>query len=158
MFNIAADHITATENKERSERQAQQEHTDRVCLIGSLQRTIADAERRMVAPIFANEDTATTHEIMKGHIEKLANEYEHRLWQERQGGRKHPLDLCSEGAVAYFCHDLILTKLPVLADRITSRSGRGNGVFEAKRAETIAECEATIADAKAKLAELSILG
>lgn len=42
------------------------------------------------------------------------------------------------------------------ADQINSRDGRGNGISEAKRAAVIAECDATIAEAKAKLAELPV--
>lgn len=52
MLNIAADHIDAVEAKEAAERLAKREQTDRATLIGVLQRTIVDAERRKVAPIF----------------------------------------------------------------------------------------------------------
>ena len=48
MLNIAADHIAAVEAKDAAERLAKQQQTDRVTLIGLLQRTIADAERRKI--------------------------------------------------------------------------------------------------------------
>ena len=51
MLNIAADHINAVEAKEASFRTTELAHTERVRMIGVLQRTIADAERRKVAPI-----------------------------------------------------------------------------------------------------------
>lgn len=158
MLNIAADHINAVEAREASFRAAEQDHTERVRMIGVLQRTIADAERRKLAPIFANEDAETTFRSMKTKVENLAAEYENRLWHERQGGRKYPLDLASEAAIAFFNLDSIMAKLPGLADRINSRNGRGGGIYEEKRVETIAECEATIANAKAKLAELTVQG
>lgn len=44
--------------------------------------------------------------------------------------------------------------MPALADKISSRDGRGNGISEAKRAVVIAECYATVAEAKAKLKAL----
>lgn len=151
MLNIAADHINAVEAKESAERKANQEHAERVMQIQHLQQIIADAERRKVDPVFANEDAETTFKSMKVRIENLAAEYENRLWHDRQGGRKYPMDLASESAIAFFNFDTIIAKLPGLADRMNSRSGRGSGIFEEKRAETIAECEATIAEAKAKL-------
>jgi len=65
-----------------------------------------------------------------------------------QGGRPYPLNIGSEGAIAFFCGEMILEKLPGLADCISSRSGRGNGINEAKRDAVIVECERTIAEAR----------
>lgn len=151
MLNIAADHINAVEAKEASFRATELAHTERVRMIGVLQRTIADAERRKVAPIFSGEDAATTFQGMIGNVERLAAEYQNGLWQSRQCGRGTKLDLLSDQAIAYFFGDIISAKLPALADQVNSRDGRGGGINEAKRAAVIAECEATIADAKAKL-------
>lgn len=53
--------------------------------------------------------------------------------------------------------DGAVPKLPALADLINSRDGRGNGISEAKRAAVVAECDKVIAEAKAKLAELTAL-
>jgi len=158
MLNIAADHINAVEARETAERQAAQEHTERVRTIGVLQRTIADAERRKVEPIFANEEAATTFQVIKGNVESLAAEYQHTLWQSRHSGRGMRLDLSSDQGIAYFFGDIISTKLPALADQINSRDGRGNGISEEKRAAVIAECDRIISDAKAKLAELTTQG
>lgn len=151
MFNIAADHINKVEAKQTAETIANRSRSDREALIAGLRQTIADAERRKVAPIFANEDVETTFNSMKARVENLAAEYENRLWHDLQGGRKYPLDLASEAAVAFFNLDSIIAKLPGLADRINSRSGRGSGIYEEKRAAVVAECEATIAEARAKL-------
>lgn len=156
MLNIAADHINEVEAKETTFRAAEQEKTERVRLIGVLQRTIADAERRKVEPIFSSEDAAGTFQGMKDNIERLAHEYQNGLWQSRQCGRGAKLDLTTDGAIAFFLGDIIIAKLPALADQINSRDGRGNGINEAKRAAVIAECEATIADAKAKLEAMGV--
>lgn len=158
MLNIAADHIEAVEAKDSAERRARREHTDRVTLIGVLQRTIADAERRKVAPIFSSESSETTFQGMHGNVEKLAAEYQNRLWQARQSGRGCQLELSSDQAIAYFFGDIISAKLPDLADQINSRDGRGNGLNEAKRVAVVAECDQIISDAKAKLAELTAQG
>lgn len=154
MLNIAADHINAAEAKEASFRAAEHEHTEKVRMIGVLQRTIADAERRKVEPIFASEEAVTTFQGMKGNVERMADEYKNNLWQSRHSGRGMKIDLSNELAIAYFFGDSIIAKLPALADRVSSRDGRGNGINEAKRAAVIAECEATIAEAKAKLEAL----
>lgn len=45
---------------------------------------------------------------------------------------------------------------PKMPDHITSRSCRGSGVFEEKRTAVVAECDRIIAEAKAKLAELTL--
>lgn len=158
MLNIAADHINSVEAKDAAERLARREQTDRVTLIGVLQRTIADAERRKVAPIFSSESAETTFQGMHGNVEQLAAEYQNRLWQARQSGRGCQLELSSDQAIAYFFGDIIIAKLPALADQINSRDGRGSGINEAKRAAVVAECDATIADAKARLAELTVQG
>lgn len=151
MLNIAADHINAVEAKDAAERIARREQTDLVTLIGVLQRTIADAERRKVAPIFSSEEAANTFNAMNGNVESLAAEYQNSLWQKIHNGRGWKLDLVSDQAIAYFFGDIIRAKLPALADQINSRDGRGYGISEVKRAAVIAECEATIADARAKL-------
>lgn len=158
MLHISADHIEEVEAKDAAEKLARSAQTDRVTLIGVLQRTIADAERRKVAPIFSSEDAATTFQGMKDNVERLAAEYQNGLWQSRQCGRGTKLDLSSDQAIAYFFGDAIRAKLPALADQVNSRDGRGNGINEAKRAEVIAECERTIAEARAKLAELTAQG
>lgn len=158
MLNIAADHIKAVEAKEASQRAAEQERTEKVRMIGVLQRTIADAERRKVAPIFSGEDAANTFQGMNDNVERLADEYQNDLWHARHGGRVVRLDLSSDKAIAYFFGDIIRAKLPALADQINSRDGRGNGISEAKRAAVIAECDRIISDAKAKLAELTAQG
>ena len=154
MLNIAADHINAVEAREASFRATEQEHTEKVRMIGVLQRTIADAERRKVAPIFASDDAATTFQGMKDNVERMADEYQKALWQSRQSGRGMKLDLSNELAIAHFFGESIIAKLPALADQITSRDGRGAGINEAKRAAVFAECDATIADAKERLAAL----
>ncbi len=151
MLNIAADHINAVEAKDAAERLARREQTDRVTLIGVLQRTIADAERRKVAPIFSSEEAADTFKVMTGNVERLAAEYQHNLWQSIHSARGCKLDLSSDHAIAYFFGDIISAKLPALADKINSRDGRGTGISEAKRAAVVAECDKTIAEAKAKL-------
>ena len=156
MLNIAAEHIAAVEAKDAAERLAKQQQTDRVTLIGLLQRTIADAERRRVAPIFASEEAASTFQGMMSNVERLAAEYQHGLWQARQSGRGGNSDLSSDHAIAYFFGDIIKSRLPVLADQINSRDGRGNGISEAKRAAVVAECDATIAEAKARLSALGM--
>lgn len=157
MLNIAADHINAVEAKDAAEKLARREQTDRVTLIGVLQRTIADAERRKVEPIFSSESAATTFQGMKDNVERLATEYQNNLWQSIHNARGCKLDLSSEQAIAYFFGDIISAKLPALADLINSRDGRGNGISEAKRAAVVAECDKVIAEAKAKLAELTAL-
>lgn len=154
MLNIAADHINEVEARDAAFRAAERERTEKVRMIGVLQRTIADAERRKVEPIFSSEDAATTFQGMKDNVERLAAEYQSGLWRSRQSGRGMKLDLSNENAIAFFFGDLIISKLPALADQINSRDGRGNGINEAKRAAVIAECDATIADAKERLAAL----
>ena len=158
MLNPAADHINAVEAREASFRAAEQERTEKVRVTGALQRTIADAERRKVAPIFANEDAATIFQVMNGEVERLAAEYQHSLWSSRQCGRGVRIDLSSDKAIAYFFGDIISAKLPALADQINSRDGLGGGINEARRAEVIAECDRIISDAKAKLDELNVQG
>jgi hypothetical protein len=158
VLNIASDHINAVEAKEASFRAAEQEHTEKVRMIGVLQRTIADAERRKVEPIFSSESAAHTFKGMKDNVERLAAEYQNGLWQSVHSARGCKLDLSSDHAIAYFFGDIISAKLPALADQITSRDGRGNGISEAKRAAVVAECDKTIAEGKAKLAELSVQG
>ena len=155
MLNIAADHIAASEARDAAERLAMREQTDRENLITHLHQTIADAERRKVAPIFANEDAATTFQGMMSNVERLAAEYQHGLWQARQSGRGGNSDLSSDHAIAYFFGDIIKSKLPALADQINSRDGRGNGIDETKRAAVVAECDKAIAEARAKLVELT---
>jgi len=155
MLPEAQEHVAALETKETAERQATQQHTERVRMIGVLQQAIADAERRKVAPIFSNETAELAHTSMQNHVDRLAADYENRLWHELQAGRRYPLDLCSEGAIAYFCRDTILGKLPALAAKISTRDFRGEVAGEAKRMAVIAECDRIIADAKAKLAELN---
>lgn len=155
MLPEAQEHVATMEAKETAERQATQQHTERVRMIGVLQQTIADAERRKAAPIFSNETAELSHASMQSHVDRLASDYENRLWHELQAGRRYPLDLCSEGAIAYFCRDLILGKLPALAAKISSRDFRGEVASEEKRAAVVAECERIISDAKAKLAELT---
>lgn len=91
---------------------------------------------------------------MNESVERLATEYQHGLWQAAHSGRGQKLDLSSDQAIAYFFGDIIRSKLPTLADRINSRDGRGGGINESKRASVIAECDVTIADAKAKLKDL----
>jgi hypothetical protein len=158
MLNIAADHINAVEVKEAAEKLARSAQTDRVTLIGVLQRTIADAERRKVAPIFSSEEAATTFQGLKGNVERLAGEYQNGMWQSRQCGRGTRLDLSSDQAIAFFFGDIITAKLPALADQVNSRDGRGNGINEEKRVAVIAECERTITEARVKLAELTTKG
>lgn len=156
MLNIAADHINAMEAKERAERLAQQQQTERVSQIGALQRVIAEAEHRKVAPIFTSEDAALSYRNLKSRVEVLANQYERELWGARQSAQPYPLNLGDEKAIAYFFGDIIAEKLPTLAARICSRDCRGQVGDEAKRAEVVAECDATIADAKARLAALGV--
>ena len=62
--------------------------------------------------------------------------------------------MADEPAICYFFGDTILAKLPRLADRITSRDGRGNGIDEGRRARVVAECDEVIARNEALLAEL----
>jgi hypothetical protein len=93
---------------------------------------------------------------MIGNVERLAAEYQHGLWQARQSGRGGNSDLSSDHAIAYFFGDIIKSTLPALADQINSRDGRGNGISEAKRAAVVAECDATIAEAKARLSALGM--
>lgn len=155
MLPEAQEHVAALEAKETAERQAALQHTERVRMIGMLQQTIADAERRKAAPIFSNETAEISHASMQAHVDRLASDYETRLWHELQAGRRYPLDLCSEGAIAYFSRDLILGKLPALAAKISSRDFRGEVASEEARAAVVAECDATIADASAKLDELN---
>lgn len=128
MLNIAADHINAAEAKEASFRAAEQEHTEKVRMIGVLQRTIADAERRKVEPIFASEEAATTFQWMSDHVAQMAAEYQNGLCHARQSGRGCKLDLSNENAIAFFFGDLIMSKLPALASQINSRDGRGHVV------------------------------
>lgn len=151
MLNIAADHIKAVEAKDAAERLVNRSRSDREALIAALRQTIADAERRKLAPIFSSEEAAGTFGVMNENVERMAAEYKHSLWQARHNARGCKLDLASEQAIAYFFGDMIRAKLPALADQINSRDGRGGGISEAKRAAVIAECEATIADAKARL-------
>lgn len=155
MLPEAQEHVAALEAKETAERQAALQHTERVRMIGVLQQTIADAERRKAAPIFSNETAEISHSSMQSRVDQLADDYENRLWHELQAGRRYPLDLCSEGAIAYFSRDLILGKLPALAAKISSRDFRGEVASEETRAAVVAECDATIADASAKLDELN---
>ncbi len=154
MLNIAADHINAVEARDAAFHAAERERTEKVRMIGVLQRTIADAERRKVEPIFSSEEAAGTFQGMKDNVERLAAEYQSGLWQSRQSGRGSKLDLSSDQAIAYFLGDIIIAKLPTLAARICSRDGRGHVADEATRAEVIAECDATIADARERLAAL----
>ena len=133
MLNISADFINERENREAAERKAVMEKTERLRMIGVLQQIIAEAERRMRAPVFVNDTAEGTYQIMKSSIERLANEYETRLWHELQGGRKYPLEPDSAGAICYFFGELMLAKLPGLADRITSRDGRGQGFAEERK-------------------------
>lgn len=153
---INAEHINAMEAKERAERQAQQQLTERATQIGALQRVIAEAERRKTAPIFNSEDAATSYRNMRARVEALAQEYERNLWGARQSAQPYPMNLGDEKAIAYFFGDIIAEKLPALAARICSRDCRGQVGDEAKRAEVVAECDATIADAKARLAALGV--
>lgn len=158
MLNIAARHIQEVEAKDAAERLVNRTRSDREALIAGLRQIIADAERRKVAPIFSSEDASTTFQGMKSNVEHLATEYQNGLWQSRQCGRGTKLDLSSDQAIAYFLGDIIIAKLPALADQVNSRDGRGNGLNEAKRAAVIAECERTIAEAKAKLEALGCNG
>lgn len=158
MLPEAQEHVAALEAKETAERQAALQHTERVRMIGMLQQTIADAERRKAAPIFSNETAEMSHASMQNRVDRLANDYENRLWHELQTGRRYPLDLCSEGAIAYFCRDLILGKLPALAAKISSRDFKGEVASEERRAAVVAECDRIIVDARAKLAELTAQG
>lgn len=156
MLNIAAEHINAMEAKERAERLAQQQRTERLSQIGALQRVIAEAERRKIAPIFNSDDAATSYRNMKSRVDALAQEYERNMWGARQSAQPYPLNLSDDRAIAYFFGEIIIEKLPALAARICSRDCRGQVGDEAKRAEVVAECEATIADAKARLAALGV--
>lgn len=156
MLNIAADHITGREEKEAAERRQKQAENERQQQIAVCRQIIADAERKMLAPVFVNDEAHTTYEAKKAQIERLAAEYECRLWNERNAGRGYPLDLASEGAIAYFFGEQILERMPHLADRISSRDGRGNGFDEGKRSGVIDDCQARIVSAKAKLESLTI--
>lgn len=155
MLNIAADHIAEREEKEAAERRQKQAENDRRQQIAVCQQIIAEAERKMLAPVFVNDAARTTYDAKKVQIERLAAEYEQRLWQERNAGRGYPLDLASEGAIAYFFGEQILEKMPLLADRISSRDGRGRGFAEEKREEIVFDCQMRIAAAKAKLESLT---
>lgn len=152
MLPSAQQHIADIEAKASADRKAKQDQAEGEIQIKHMHRIIAEAERRKVAPVFASDDALTTFDMMKGRVEKLAEDYERGLLHALQGGRPYPLDLASEGAIAFFGFDVILGKLPGLADRISSRSGLGSGINETKRAAVVAECDAMIADAKAKLA------
>ncbi|MBU1363795.1 MAG: hypothetical protein KKE51_08235 [Gammaproteobacteria bacterium] len=156
MLPEAQEHVAALEAKETAERQATLQQTERVRMIGVLQQTIADAERRKVAPIFSNETAELSNSSMQSRVDRLANDYENRLWHELQAGRRYPLDLCSEGAIAYFCRDLILSKLPALAAKISSRDFKGEVASEEKRAAVVADCDRIISEAKVRLAELAV--
>ncbi len=151
MLPSAQQHIADIEAKASTDRKAKQDQAEREIQIKFMHQIIAEAEHRKTAPVFVSDEALTTFNLMKSRVESLAENYERGLLHALQGGRPYPLELASEGAVAFFGLDLILEKLPGLADRISSRSGRGSGINEEKRAAVIAECEATIADAKARL-------
>lgn len=155
MLNIAAEHIEQAEAKERQEKARKAAEAERLRQIGHLQQVIAEAERKMIAPIFAHESTNNVYVGMQRQLEQQANDYESRLWHNFHAGRGFKLDLSEDGAIAFFCKDSILAKLPGLAAKISSRDFRGEVLDEAKREAIIAECKSTIADAREKLAALN---
>lgn len=155
MLPSAREHISTVEAKDRTEREEQLARQSREALIRQCETAIADAERRKTDPIFKNEDGETTYRVLRAKVERLANEYLQAMHTSRQSGRAFPFGFTDEPAICYFFGDTILAKLPQLADRISSRDGRGNGVDEDKRARVVEECDEVIARNKALLASLS---
>lgn len=155
MLPQAMEHVAALEAKDRNEREEQLARQAHDATIRQYQNAIDDAERRKTDPIFNNDDAEAAYRILHDKVERLANEYEQGMHRSRQTARPFPYDLSSEPAICYFLGDLILQKLPPLADRIASRDGRGNGIDEAKRARIVAECDEIIARNTQLIADLT---
>lgn len=144
MLPQAQEHIAAVERKDRSEREEQLARQSREAEIRHYQNAIRDAERRITDPVFVNDEAESVYRILHDKIERLSAEYERSMHRSRLTAQPFPHDFASEHAICYFLGDLILEKLPLLADRITSRDGRGCGFNEAKRDRITAECGETI--------------
>ena len=154
MLPEAKKHIAAVEAKERREREDQIARQSREALIRQYQSAINAAQLRKTEPCFLSEDAETVFHLLSDEIERLARQYEQGLHQSRQSARPFPFGFDSPQAIAYFSGDTIRKKLPALADRISSRDGRGLGIDEGERARIVAECDATIARHKALLADM----
>lgn len=130
MLPQAIEHIDLIESKERTEREKLLAQQSRDALVRQYQGAIADAERRKVEPCFLNEDAETSYRVLSDSVDNLANEYEVGMRQSRQSARPFPFGFDSPQAISYFFGDMIRSKLPELADSISSRDGRGLGIDE----------------------------
>ncbi len=154
MLPQAKEHIDAIERKERTEREQLLAQQSRDALVRQYHGAIADAERRKVAPCFLNEDAETPYRVLCNGVEQLAKEYEVGMRQARHSARPFPFGFDSPQAISYFFGDVILSKLPELADRISSRDGRGLGIDEGERQQVVAEWDEIISRNRALLAGL----
>ena len=154
MLPSAQEHIAAVEAKDRSEREQQLARQSRDALIRQYESAIADAERQKTEPCFLSEDAEMVFRLLSNGIARLAREYEQEMHNARMSARPFPFPISSPQAIAFFLGDTIRKKLPELADRISTRDGRGLGIDEGERQRVIAEADAVIARNKALLAEL----
>ena len=155
MLPEAQEHIAAIEATDRVDRETQIALQSREAMIRQYQKAILDAERRKDDPIFSNDEAETVYHILRDKIERLSDEFVRGMNRSRLSAQPFPYDFASEHAICYFLGDLILEKLPLLADRITSRDGRGYGIDEARRARTVAECDEIIRRNTQLLSDLS---
>ena len=154
MLPEAQKHIAAVEAKDRAEREEQLARQTRDALIRQYQSAIDTAQRRKAEPCFLSDDAETVFHLLSADVDRLSNEYEKGLRQARQSARPFPFAFDSPQAICFFFGELMLKKLPDLADRVSSRDGRGLGIDEGERVRVVAECDEVIARNEALLAEL----